>query len=511
MPEATGGPGPARTTPGPAGPPWRTPSGIRWGTGDWTGLRAPSDGPGSGPADECCTPRPGSGSGPAAGCCRTARPAGAARRGAAGRIRAGDAEGTGPESGIPASGPAGPRSTAGTRTGTPEGFTVTLCRDGRDFAGLRDEWDDLRRRCSTATPFQSHAWLESWWRSYGGGPLRVVLVRRAGRLVAAAPLTLVHRPMPLLVGLGGGISDYTDVLVADTDPATGPGADPAGVDAVYDALERGLRRAARHAVVELREVRPGAAAERLYERWTGARGALDDSVCLELPAAPLTDLVERLPTPRAQRVRAKLRKIDALGIEAVPAGPDEVPEAVGRLLRLHELQWRGRGVTVEHLRPRFAEHLVRAARRMVRDGDAALTEYRLAGEVVAVSLTLASERMTGGYLYGADPGLRERRVDVATMLLRHETGFAAGTGRRVVSLLRGAEPYKNQWRPEAVTNRRLLMAPAGLEPLLRLRTAQAGLRDRTARTVAERFPAAREWRDRLKDWRAAAVDRGDAG
>ncbi|MEU3601511.1 GNAT family N-acetyltransferase [Streptomyces sp. NPDC006798] len=486
MPEATGGPGPARTTPGPAGPPWRAPDGIRWGTGEWTGLRVLSDGSGGGPADGCCTPRSGPDSEPAAGCCRTARPAAPGRTSDTARTRTG----------------------SGTGSGTPAGFAVTLCRDGRDFARLRDEWDDLRRRCSTATPFQSHAWLESWWRSYGGGgPLRVVLVRRDGRLVAAAPLTLVHRPMPLLVGLGGGISDYTDVLVADTDPDTGP----SDTDAVFDALERGLRRAARHAVVELREVRPGAAAERLYERWTGARGALADSVCLELPAAPLTDLVERLPTPRAQRARAKLRKIDALGIEAVPAGPDEVPDAVARLLRLHELQWRGRGVTVEHLRPRFAEHLVRAARRMVRDGDAALTEYRLAGEVVAVGLTLASERMTGGYLYGADPGLRERRVDVATMLLRHETGFAAGTGRRVVSLLRGAEPYKNQWRPEAVTNRRLLMAPAALEPLLRLRTAQAGLRDRTARTVAERFPAAREWRDRLKDWQAAAVDRGDAG
>ncbi|MFE0424179.1 GNAT family N-acetyltransferase [Streptomyces sp. NPDC058953] len=393
------------------------------------------------------------------------------------------------------------------------GFTVTLCRDQRAFARLRTEWDDLRRRCSTATPFQSHAWLESWWLSYGGGGrLRIVLVRRDGRLVAAAPLMLVHRPMPLLVSLGGGISDYSDVLVDDAEDTAGS---RAVSDATIDALERGLRRAARGAVLDLREVRPGAAAERLYARWRGARHDLTDSVCLELPAAPLAELVKRLPTARAQRVRAKLRKIDALGIESVAVGPDGVPDAVGRLLRLHELQWRGRGVTVEHLRPRFAEHLVRAVRRMVRDGDAALTQYRLDGEIVAVSVTLASERMTGGYLYGADPGLRERKVDVAAMLLRHDTDFAAGTGRRVVSLLRGAEPYKNHWRPETVTNRRLLMAPSAPAPLLRLHAARAELRDRTARAVTERFPAARRWRDRLKDWRSAVVPRGgpraDAG
>ncbi|MFF3552888.1 GNAT family N-acetyltransferase [Streptomyces tsukubensis] len=381
----------------------------------------------------------------------------------------------------------------------PHGFTVTLCRDQRTFALLRPEWDDLQRRCSTATPFQSHAWLESWWLSYGtGGRLRIVLVRRGGRLVAAAPLMLVHRPMPLLVSLGGGISDYSDILVDDAD-----GTDPAAANAAVDALERGLQRAARHAVIDLREVRPGAAAEKLYARWTGARARLADSVCLELPASPIEELVKRLPTARAQRVRAKLRKIDALEIEDITVGEDGVPEAMGHLLRLHELQWRGRGVTVEHLRPRFAEHLVRATRRMVRDGDAALTEYRLDGEVVAASVALLSGRFTGGYLYGADPRLRERKVDVTTMLLRHDADLAAGTGRRVMSLLRGKEPYKNHWRPEAVTNQRLLLAPYTLEPLLKLHVSRAALRERAATAVGERFPAAREWRDRLKDWRSA--------
>ncbi|MEU5979846.1 GNAT family N-acetyltransferase [Streptomyces sp. NPDC047315] len=378
------------------------------------------------------------------------------------------------------------------------GLAVTLCRDERAFARLRPEWDGLQRRCSTATPFQSHAWLDSWWLSYGTpGRLRVVLVRRDGQLVAAAPLMLVHRPMPLLVALGGGISDYADVLLDDAD---GPAADES-----VDALERGLRRAARHAVVDLREVRPGASAERLYARWTGARHRRADSVCLELPASPMDELLKRLPTARAQRVRAKLRKIDALAIEGVSVGEQRVPEAVGHLLRLHELQWRGRGVTVEHLRPRFAEHLVRATRRMVRDGDAALTEYRMDGEVVAASVALLSDGITGGYLYGAHPRLRERKVDVATMLLRHEADFAARTGRRVVSLLRGDEPYKSHWRPEAVTNQRLMLAPRALAPALRLHAARAECREWVAEEVTSRFPSARDWRDSARRWHARAA------
>ncbi|MER6913690.1 GNAT family N-acetyltransferase [Streptomyces sp. NPDC000594] len=373
------------------------------------------------------------------------------------------------------------------------GLRVTLCRDPHAFARLRPEWDALQRRCSSATPFQSHAWLESWWLAYGArGRLRTVLVRLDGRLIAAAPLMLVHRPLPLLVLLGGAVSDYGDVLVDDAHQGCGAA-----------ALARGLGRAARHAVIDLREVRPGAAAEALYASWPGGKRRLPDSVCLELPAVPMDELVKRLAAKPAQRVRAKLRRIDALGIEPRPVPREEIPEAVGRLLRLHELQWRGRGVTVEHLRPRFAEHLTRAACRMAPDGDAVLTEYRCGGEVVAASVALDSAALTGGYLYGADPALRERKVDVTAMLLRQEADRAARSGRRTLSMLRGREPYKSHWHPEEVGNQRLLLAPAALEPALRLHAARAALRDRAARTVRARLPAAEEWRARVGDLRAA--------
>ncbi|MEV6074597.1 MULTISPECIES: GNAT family N-acetyltransferase [unclassified Streptomyces] len=369
----------------------------------------------------------------------------------------------------------------------PGGLSVTLCRDPEEFGALAGEWDALHRRCVTATPFQRHAWLHSWWLSYGReGRLRVVLARRGGQLIGAAPLMLVHRPMPLLVPMGGTISDFFDVLVDEECTAR-----------ALSALAHGLDRAARHAVVDLREVRPDASAQLLFGMWPGARSRLTDSTCMELPAEPIDVLVRRMSSSRGQRVRSKLRKVDALGVESRPVTEHEVPAAVGHLLRLHELQWQGRGINPEHLRPRFAAHLVRATGRMVRDGDAAVTEFRLGGEVVAVNLALHSGRLTGGYLYGAHPGLRDRKVDVATLLLRDVAGQAAGTGRSVLSLLRGSEQYKNHWQPVAVVNQRLLLARSGLEPLLRLRESQVAVRDRAARSVKARLPAARDWRGRL--------------
>ncbi|MEC4020192.1 GNAT family N-acetyltransferase [Streptomyces sp. H27-D2] len=378
----------------------------------------------------------------------------------------------------------------------PTGLSVTLCRDPDRFAALAPQWTELYRHCRTATPFQSHAWLHSWWLSYGRpGRLRLVLVHQGARLVAVAPLMLVRRPLPTLVPLGGDISDFRDVLLDD-----------ACEHSAADALTRGLRRAARTAVVDLSEVRPGGAAEQIFRRWTGPRRRLTDSVCLELPGASMDDLVNRLSAPSARRTRDKLRKLDALGIEHRMVPEHEVPAAVANLLRLHGLQWRGRGVTPEHLKPRFAEHLARATRQMVGTGDTLLTEFRLDDRVLATDVTLMSADLAGGYLYGAHPDLRAK-ADIATMLLRREATHASETGRSVLSLLRGAESYKQRWQPVTVTNGRFLLARRGLAPALSLYAARATGRVRLARAARTRLPALLAWCSRLKRWRAPGAEK----
>ncbi|SBT95767.1 Acetyltransferase involved in cellulose biosynthesis, CelD/BcsL family [Streptomyces sp. DI166] len=357
-------------------------------------------------------------------------------------------------------------------------YGIELVTDEPAFAALAPDWARLYGNCATATPFQSHPWLHSWWRSYGGsGRLRVVLVRDRGELVAAAPLMRVRRPVPALVPLGGAISDYGDVLLDDD----------RGERAVA-ALTAGLAAAARTALIDLREVRPGSAAERIYANWPGPRRQVPDSLCLELPAVPMAELIARLPSAKAQqRVRAKLRKLAALGIERHVAGPGEADKALRRLLELHRLQWEGRKVTSEHLRPRFEEHLVRAVGPMVASGDAVVTEFRLDDDVVAVDVTLLSRGLTGGYLYGAHPCLRERRADVAVMLLDACAEYARGT----LSLLRGNEPYKQHWRPEPVCNRRLLLARRRTAPLLAAALCRSAARRRGKELVGR-------WKERRR-------------
>ncbi|WP_307783778.1 GNAT family N-acetyltransferase [Streptomyces spinoverrucosus] len=347
-------------------------------------------------------------------------------------------------------------------------YRTEVVTDEPAFAELAPVWGRLYGRSPTATPFQSHAWLHSWWLSYGRpGRLRLVLVRAGGELVAAAPLMRVTRPLPSLVPLGGAISDYGDVLLDDEHG-----------EAALAALTEGLAAAARTALIDLREVRPGGAAERVYERWRGPRRRVSDSLCLELPAVPMAELISRLPSKSQQRARAKLRRLRALGAERSVVKPDEVQRALRRLLELHRLQWQGRKVTSEHLLPRFRDHLERAVAEMVRTGDAVVTEFRLGDAVVAVDLTLRSRWLSGGYLYGAHPRLREHKVDVAAMLLQACTEQVGAEELSTLSLLRGNEPYKHHWRPETVVNQRLLLARRRTAPLLAAAVCGDGVRRR---------------------------------
>ena len=55
---------------------------------------------------------------------------------------------------------------------------VAVVRDPQIFAALEEEWDDLYHNCPRATPYQTWAWLYSWWDAHGEAyELRLITVR----------------------------------------------------------------------------------------------------------------------------------------------------------------------------------------------------------------------------------------------------------------------------------------------------------------------------------------------
>src|SRR5215212_1197948 len=71
--------------------------------------------------------------------------------------------------------------------------TVVLTETSR-FAALEEDWEDLYQNSPLATPYQSWAWLYSWWESYGEDyELRLITVRDGDLLVGLVPLMLQRR------------------------------------------------------------------------------------------------------------------------------------------------------------------------------------------------------------------------------------------------------------------------------------------------------------------------------
>ncbi|WP_371479017.1 GNAT family N-acetyltransferase [Kitasatospora sp. NBC_00315] len=376
---------------------------------------------------------------------------------------------------------------AGLSARTPETgrWSSEIRREDEAIAELAAEWDDLATRCRTATSFQSASWQASWWRSYGHpGALVVVLVRRDGLLVGAGAFQRGPGPLAALLGglsgLGGGLIDFTDILLDDScaERAAAEFAAALPLTRFWQSLE-------------LREVHPRAAVQLVFEHWRGRRYRLADSLCQYLPAVPMEELLKRLPGKTAQRSRVKLRRIAQAGVEVTSVTSAEVPAAVEELLRLHFLQWRERGVTAEHRTERFARHLTDSTTGLVATGRAAVHRFRLDGELVAVNLVLLSPVFGGLYLYGAHPALRER-LDIAGLLFGAALDEVVEADIPVLSLLRGQEPYKQRWRPDALANQHLLLGPGRAAPAVAVRAAAVRARQAAVRVLRARLPRLKE-------------------
>jgi CelD/BcsL family acetyltransferase involved in cellulose biosynthesis len=325
-----------------------------------------------------------------------------------------------------------------------------IVRHHADFDALAQEWDDLWARTPSASAFQAHGWVSAWARAYvPAGRLLVVTVWDHDVLVAGAALHLSRRgPVHLLSPLGGDISDHTDVLVDPLVPDAAP------------RLAQALLGVRGWDVLDLPEVLPGATAERWAQHWPGRARRTAASLNLELPAVPVADVLDRVPTKTAGTLRRKLRKIEQLGVDVTEVAPGDVPRAVTDLIRLHEAQWAGRFGNPEHLTARFRSHLTDALVPMIERGQAVLVEYRLDGELVAAEVDLLGHEQLAYYLAGISPALRQR-IDTAVLLVSGALERAARHGRTGYSFLRGLEDYKFRWRPEEVHASRILLARPG--------------------------------------------------
>src|SRR5215207_9840197 len=324
---------------------------------------------------------------------------------------------------------------------------IAVLEDAKGFAALEEEWENLYHNAPLATPFQSWAWLYSWWEFYGEGyELRLVTVRNEGVLVGIVPLMLKRRwGFGRLLFVGTGITDYLDML-----------ARRGWEGYVSQAARETLWRMGYWHVAELHELRPAAAAWGVFDGWDGPRTRMHQTNCPVIDVKPWDELLMSLKRKIRYDVRRNVRRADEDGVRCELVGPADAELAARRLVALNLEQWEERGISPEALTRRFEAHLEAAARRMTARDSGAISEVRLDGEAIASHFFVFGRDFVGEYMVGSGKESL-RRYQVSSLFIRDGLQLARQRNVACLDLLRGEEPYKLRWTSKAVANHRVIL------------------------------------------------------
>jgi CelD/BcsL family acetyltransferase involved in cellulose biosynthesis len=325
-----------------------------------------------------------------------------------------------------------------------------VLRSPAAFAALEEEWDDLHRQCPRATPFQSWAWLYSWWEAYGEDyELRLVTVRDGrGLLVGLAPLMLKHRlGFSKLLFVGTGPTDYLDVLIRER-----------WEDQVSEVLARTIRQLDSWQVADLHQLRPGAASWNICRHWDGPQlRAWQDSFPV-VDVRPWDEVLQSLSSNLRSTVRRALRRFEADGGHCELAGVDDAEAAAKRLMTLSREQWQDRWLETgpEHWTSRSEYLVVAAARRMTASELGGLSEFWQDGEVIISDFWVSGRDFIGTFMLGAS---REalQRYQWSSLYIWDALNIARTKNCGYLDLLRGEEPYKLRWSSRISPSHRLIL------------------------------------------------------
>jgi hypothetical protein len=319
----------------------------------------------------------------------------------------------------------------------------------QEFAALEEEWEELYHDSPLATPFQSWAWLYSWWESYGEGhELRLVTVRNSeGLLVGVMPLMLERWwKFGRLLFIGGDlITPYKDVLIRERWEST-----------VVEAGVEALKHMNDWQVADFQEIRPTSAALKLFQRWEGYQSRVWKLNYLVIDVKPWDDLLASLSQSQRRHPRRTLRQAKADGVRCSTASPAAAEQAAHRLVALHRELRHGRDIDLDHLTPRFESLVVRAARRMTMRGFGEIYEFWQAGKVLVAGFMVFGKEFDGAYLVGASQKAL-KRYQWSSLALWYTVSTACSRGSRYLSLMDGEQEYKTRWTSNRVPDYRVII------------------------------------------------------
>ena len=305
---------------------------------------------------------------------------------------------------------------------------TTLLTNVTALAAIAEEWLALWQRTDAATPFQSPMWLLPWWQHFGSNDLAVIALRKAGTLVALAPLYVIRDEdsgESLGLFLGTGVSDYLDVL--------------SGIQHLEAIMERLLSIDCQ--LWDLQQIRNSSPLLHapLFDAWSDNVEEQDPCLVLEIDGAD-DELESLVSTHFRKKLRYYKRSLACTFEDANPSNLDSMLDA---LFALHGARWQRRGMPgmlADDIIQRFHRQVARA---MLDAGALRMFAMHSGGRVVAVFYGFAHHHTVYYYLSGYDPKLE--KLSPGTVLVSHAIEQAVRDGLVEFDFLRGAEDYKYAW------------------------------------------------------------------
>jgi CelD/BcsL family acetyltransferase involved in cellulose biosynthesis len=313
-----------------------------------------------------------------------------------------------------------------------ESLTVRAICDLASIARLVPEWNDLWTRCLHATTFQRPEWLLSWIEIFQPSKPVFLEVRNASQLVGIVPLLVYERDSQRVLALmGGGVSDYLDVLVDHAFWA----------DALQDVYSFISAHISGWDVLELTDLHRNSP---LVQAWPDVENIGIHDACPTLKLRALDELKAVVPSHKLRNLRNARRRLErAGGGELSIANAASITTQLDAMIHLHEKRWaetQQGGMLGDGTVQRFHR---RVAPLLFRKGVLRLYGLRFRERYIASLYALFEKNTAYYYLQGYDPEFRE--FSPGTQILGAVIEDAARLGIPTMDFLRGREPYKYAW------------------------------------------------------------------
>jgi len=359
--------------------------------------------------------------------------------------------------------------------------------DREGFNALEAEWNELFQRAGRGTQmFQTFNWLWHWCNYYlplskeSHGPrLSIVTARCDGKLVMVWPLVRERSgPIIKLVSMGEPVSQYSDVLVADTSDVT----------EILRAAWRFIVARSGSDVVHLRKVRADAAVAPLMAEIGAFATETLRAPYLDLSSATsFADYQQRYSSGSRKKRRRDRRRLEDRGPITIEhhVGGSRARELVTLAISLKQLWLRARALVSPALAdPRMARFFGDVANAAIRPAGGHVMAMMSNTTPAALEVGIRCKDRTATHIIVYDSEFE--KVSPGALLMEESIRRALADGFSAFDLLAPADDYKMNWA-DGVVEVCDWAAPLSFAGSLYARVYLKVLRDAVKKAVAA-FP-----------------------